>query len=88
MGLSDGFDVDQLQGQHHIDVFLVECEVFLVRTDVVDVGIVKVCLVFGQGDHFIGFVLIQKFAVLIQHLERIPLAWIVTGREDESATGV
>ena len=86
IGLTDGFNVHQVQRQYAVYVFLVVSQVFAVGTKLVYLGIFK-GFGFGDAEHFVAFFLIQELAFFVQQLQGIPLLGVVRGGKDDATVG-
>ena len=86
VGLTDGFNVNELEIFDEVDVALVEIEVFGVATKVVYVCKAKVARA-CQLNYFLSLFRRKELAVLVEKLQSVPLTWVVAGRDDDTATG-
>ena len=86
VGLADGLHIDEFEELHHLDVALVEVEVLGVAAEVVYIGEGEVLLV-GDAHYFGGFFGRKELTLLVEELQGVPLARIVTGGDDDAAHG-
>ena len=86
VGSLDGWNIYEVKAEHKFDVLLVVGVVFGVFPQMVNVGKVEV-FSFGYAQHFVTFLGVKKFAILVEQFQGIPVAWVVAGRDDDAATG-
>ena len=84
---SDGFGIDQLQGEHAVDVLLVDAVVFAVVAHVVHVGEVEI-FGLGNGQNLLTLGFVEELALMVEQLQRIPMARIVRRGDDDAAVGL
>ncbi len=85
--LADGFDIHQVKRQHLVDVAPQPGVILLLTAQVIDVGIVKI-FGLGQSEHLLALGIGEKFAVVIEQFQGIPLLGIVRRRDDDAATSL
>ena len=86
VGGTDGLDVDEGQVLHQVDMALVVVEVLRIVAQMVDVGIVEVALI-GQTHYLRRLFGGKELSFLVQKLQGVPLARVVTGGDDDAAAG-
>ena len=85
-GGADRVPVDQLQGEHPIDMrLIVTCAIEHV-SDAIHVR-ERITVRCGDSEHPLAFGIVQKFAARIEQLQRIPLFRVVAGRQNNPAVG-
>ena len=82
----NGFQVSQFECFHCIDVALVERVVLLVAAKLVYVGIVEIFL-FCYVEHGSTVFCSEKFALVVQQFQCVPLARIVRSGDDDTTIG-
>ena len=82
----DGWHIDEVETQHHVDVLLVVGVVFGVMAESIDIGIVEV-FGFGNLQHLVAFSGVEEFALLVEEFEGVPMTGVVAGGDDDAATG-
>ena len=83
VSLLDGLHIHKLQGEHRVDVALVERVVLRVMAEAVNVSILKI-LSCSDVEHLVAVVLRQELTLLVEQLERIPVAGVVAGGDDDT----
>ena len=87
VGFAYGFNVNQVECQHLIDVAAQPGIVFHFATQSVNRGEIKV-LDLGQSQHFLALGIGQEFTVMVKKFERIPLLGIVRCGDNDATTSV
>ena len=64
---------------------LVERVVFGIVSKPIYISIFKIFLL-GNVEHLVAVVLGEKLALLIEQLESVPVAWVVTGSDDDASS--
>ena len=80
-------DIDQRQGEHPTDMFVVERFARKHMPQCVDLGKFEVAS-FGQLQHALALGIGEELAVGIEQFQRVPLARIVRGGNDDAAVGL
>ena len=84
--LLDGWHINEVETQHHVNVLLVVGVVLNVFAKTVNISIVEVfCL--SNLQHLVAFGGIEKFAFLVEELESVPMTGVVASCDDDAATG-
>ena len=74
-------DLLKVEAEHYVHMLLVIGVVLCVRADMVDICIVEV-LSFSYAEYLVAFSCVEKLSLFIEELERIPMAWVMTGGGD------
>lgn len=79
----NGFAVNELKREHAVDMTLVEGVVFGIVAEMIDIGKVEV-LSLCCGEHLIAIRFRKEFAFTVKQFQRVPLAGIVGGSDDDA----
>ena len=85
--LTNSLSIDEFECQHTFNVAAVHGVIFAIVAHVVDIGINEV---FSSSDaqHLLAFCLVEELALAVEQLQRIPLAGVVAGRDDNATIGL
>src|SRR5574344_1832331 len=79
-------DIDQLQFQNLVNVDLIVVVFVSYLSNLVNFGIVKIGSS-SHGQHFFSIFVAQKFTVLVEQFQCIPLLGIMAGGDDDTSAG-
>lgn len=68
--------VDQIKSEHAVDMTAVVGIVDILASEIVDTG-KPVFIALGDAQHLLAFGIVQKFAPVIEQLQRVPLLGIM-----------
>ena len=79
-----GFYINEVEGEHGVNVTLVERLVLCVMSEIVDIGVVEIFF-FCYFEHLVAIVFRKEFAFAVEQLECVPLAWVVACGDDDAS---
>ena len=86
VSLLDSIHIHEVESQHAVDMTLVEAVVVGIVSEMIYICVFKILLLCNV-QHGIAVGLGQELALVVEQLQRIPMAWIVAGRDDDAAIG-
>ena len=86
IGSTDGLDIDQIKFQHLFYMALSIVSFLNARAKRIDIGKNDIGTL-GQVEHLSTLLFIKKFALFVEHFERIPLFWIMRSGENNTTIG-
>ena len=83
LGVLDSLYVGKLKVENALDMTLVHRAVACIRSEVVYISIVEVFLL-GYFEHLVAILLSEEFALAVEQLQCVPLAWVVACGDDDA----